>query len=446
MSSRYGKVQFMTISIDVLAGLDDVDWAALDHAYGPATDVPVDLRAICGDDIAAMSEAFDRLANNVGHQGSRYPATPFVVPFLARIAVAGTPWARVNALPLLTFLAVAWHDEYKLPMGIDPAGWRASVTPPDVELREIDEEIAGETNPGKRDWLLSVRALVLAGRSLDGRIESLHAYDAVRRELPLVLGLLADPDFVVRQHAAYLVSWFPEEAASIVPTLVTRLDCEFFPETLATVVLGIGLLGSAEQIEPISVLLDSPEPLVRWAAATALARLRVVHRMDGALAARAFGELARVASGPRLEQSTDHNDGNLYAYTGRSLLLFIDSAPEHRLPVDEVLMAVAGCLQHVTIRQCDTVAGATLEKAFDVQGTGPAPAFGDLSPGRRTFLRALANHPGALNYHQFPGLSLERLLPAARLPEMSHGLRTYTGLPPANKIDDLRLPDDWWAW
>lgn len=435
----------MTDSIDVLAGLDDVGWAELDHAYGPATDVPADLRAICGDDLAAMSEAFGRLANNIGHQGSRYPATPFVVPFLARIAVAGTPWARVHALPLLTFLAVAWDDEYELPMGINPADWRASVTPPEVELRELDEEIAAETSQSKRGWLLSVRDLVAAGRSIDGRSESLRAYDAVRRELPLVLGLLGDPDFPVRQHAAYLVSWFPEDAASIVPALVARLGCEFVPEILATVVVGIGLLGSEEQIEPVCSLLDSPEPLLRWAAATALARLRVVHGMDGALAARAFGELASVALGPRLEQSTDHNDGNLYAYTGRSLLLFIDSAPEHRVSVDEVLVAVAGCLQHVTIRQCDTVAGATLEKAFDVQGTGPVPAFGDLSSGRRTFLRALANHPGALNYHQFAGLSLERVLPAARLPEMGHGLRTYTGLPPANKIDDRRLPNDWWA-
>ncbi|MEU0094823.1 hypothetical protein [Kribbella sp. NPDC006257] len=42
-------------------------------------------------------------------------------------------------------------------------------------------------------------------------------------------------------------------------------------------------------------------------------------------------------------------------------------------------------------------------------------------------------------------MSLERLLPAAQLPEMGHGLRTYTGLPSANKIHDRRLPDDWWA-
>ncbi|MEU4275940.1 hypothetical protein AB0F57_13630 [Streptomyces tanashiensis] len=32
---------------DLLAGLDDVDWAGLTHAYGPAEDVPARIRAVC---------------------------------------------------------------------------------------------------------------------------------------------------------------------------------------------------------------------------------------------------------------------------------------------------------------------------------------------------------------------------------------------------------------
>lgn len=114
-----------------------------------------------------------------------------------------------------------------------------------------------------------------------------------------MLGLLDDPDVPVRQHAAYLVSWFPEEAASIVQTLVARLDCEFFPEILATVVVGIGLLRSAEQIEPVCALLDSPEPLLRWASATALARLRVVHGVDGCA-----GRAGVQRTGQRVERSS----------------------------------------------------------------------------------------------------------------------------------------------
>ncbi|MFI6151536.1 hypothetical protein ACIBCA_02435 [Kitasatospora sp. NPDC051170] len=40
---------------------------------------------------------------------------------LARIAVAGPPGARLDALWLLTRLAVDWHDEYDLPLGINTA-------------------------------------------------------------------------------------------------------------------------------------------------------------------------------------------------------------------------------------------------------------------------------------------------------------------------------------
>ncbi|MEW2556230.1 hypothetical protein AB0957_31460 [Streptomyces zhihengii] len=37
-----------------LAGLDDVDWAGLSHAYGSAHDVPGHLRTLCGSDDEAL--------------------------------------------------------------------------------------------------------------------------------------------------------------------------------------------------------------------------------------------------------------------------------------------------------------------------------------------------------------------------------------------------------
>jgi hypothetical protein len=103
----------MVIATDVLAGLDNVAWDKLHHAYGTAVDVPIDLRSICGGDAEARRTAFSNLSNNICHQGSRYAASPFAVPFLARIAVAGPEAARVDALGLLKMLAVDWHDEYE---------------------------------------------------------------------------------------------------------------------------------------------------------------------------------------------------------------------------------------------------------------------------------------------------------------------------------------------
>lgn len=116
---------------DLLAGLDDVAWAELNHAYGNAIDVPGDLRAARSANKAARDKAFDNLFASIFHQGSRYSASPYAVPFLAKIAIAGPTEARVDALWLLTRLAVDWHDEYDLPMGINTAAWRAATQPPE---------------------------------------------------------------------------------------------------------------------------------------------------------------------------------------------------------------------------------------------------------------------------------------------------------------------------
>ncbi|MEU6635126.1 hypothetical protein [Streptomyces rochei] len=110
----------------LLAGLDDVDWAGLSHAYRSAHDVPGHIRTLCGSDDEAREQAFTSLFSSIFHQGSRYTASPVAVPFLARIAVAGPAAAREDTLLLLTRLAVDWHDEYDVTTGINVAGWRAA--------------------------------------------------------------------------------------------------------------------------------------------------------------------------------------------------------------------------------------------------------------------------------------------------------------------------------
>jgi hypothetical protein len=97
-----------------LAGLDDIDWSALSHAYGSAEDIPDLLRrlAVAGseaylggsadtdeadlDDVEADDETADDAEEILGdlwaticHQGSVYSATVAAVPFLAELAAAG---------------------------------------------------------------------------------------------------------------------------------------------------------------------------------------------------------------------------------------------------------------------------------------------------------------------------------------------------------------------
>ncbi len=73
--------------MDPLAGLGDVPWIELTHAYGSAEDVPVLLRRLQGDG-RERDEALYALRGNIWHQGTTYDATAFAVPFLARLAEA----------------------------------------------------------------------------------------------------------------------------------------------------------------------------------------------------------------------------------------------------------------------------------------------------------------------------------------------------------------------
>lgn len=89
----------------LLDGLDAVDWQRYHHAYGPATDVPVLLRALAFPDQAPATlkrgakSVFDSVAwtlwGNVFHQGSVWGVSAKVIPFLVELfEAAPSPQVR----------------------------------------------------------------------------------------------------------------------------------------------------------------------------------------------------------------------------------------------------------------------------------------------------------------------------------------------------------------
>jgi hypothetical protein len=69
-----------------LTGVEEVNWANLTHAYGPAVDVP-DLLERLTESHSASRAALRELYGNIWHQGTVYEATAPAVPFLVSIAV-----------------------------------------------------------------------------------------------------------------------------------------------------------------------------------------------------------------------------------------------------------------------------------------------------------------------------------------------------------------------
>ncbi|MFE4998773.1 HEAT repeat domain-containing protein [Streptomyces mirabilis] len=172
--------------------LNEVDWAALEHAYGPAGDVPEMIRVLYAEEFPETERGEnvgEELVNNLNHQGSLYPATLEAVPFLAHLALHVT-WHREAFLEVLTGLA------------------------------ELDE------------------SGVPAPESLGGRVRA-----AVLAELPLLMACLTDPDPFVRQAAIRLacVGTRPAHPA-VVRTLADLCESDPSASTRADALTALALL------------------------------------------------------------------------------------------------------------------------------------------------------------------------------------------------------------
>ncbi|GGR33087.1 HEAT repeat domain-containing protein [Streptomyces netropsis] len=197
----------------MLDGIDDIDWAELEHAYGPADDVPGLLRAAGSVDAGVRDEALEELFSSLCHQGSIYSATAAAVPFVAELAVDG-PGDRLALLWLLHGAADGTGREYQ-------------------QVR---------------------RAVAVA--------------------LPALLGLAADEDPDVRRTMVWIVTACEEASLPLLPLLRARLETEDDAEVRADLVTALGLLDVSPDTRQARnrALLSAPEPLVRRAAATDLLR------------------------------------------------------------------------------------------------------------------------------------------------------------------------------
>ncbi|GAA2115983.1 hypothetical protein [Actinomadura alba] len=182
---------------DLLAGLDNVEWARLRHAYGSAANVPVLIR----DLRAGKPDACHELWACICHQGTRYEASVPAVPFILRLAATSDTPDRPAVVELLETLAIGVVD-HPAHLGLDVAAWRH-------EVARLPPSVTGD-----------------AGQGMSTSPWALAAYDAVRMGTPTFCALLDDPDPTVRAASAHLLGWFPEEIDLTLPHLLDLLSSE----------------------------------------------------------------------------------------------------------------------------------------------------------------------------------------------------------------------------
>ncbi|RPF22530.1 hypothetical protein [Myceligenerans xiligouense] len=262
----------MVTEVDPLAGLDDVEWEWLVHAYGAAKDVPAGLRALRSPDEQVRHDALVNLGSSVTHQGSRYSASAPVARFIVEVVLAPDALDRERLLEFLCALAVGIDDD-RLPAGVPIAEWRDEAAQVEAEREVLVAHAAqwadSEMKRGRERelWLRNPFSGLAASP------DTVAAYDAVRDALPRLVRLLGSNRSVERACVAYLIGMFPESAARTVPLLADRFDVEADEHALTATLIAHGLIASpAATHERVARFLDDERPLVRWGAATALAR------------------------------------------------------------------------------------------------------------------------------------------------------------------------------
>ncbi|MFI6821253.1 hypothetical protein ACIBJE_09885 [Micromonospora sp. NPDC050187] len=395
----------------MLDRIDDIDWRRLGHAYGSAGDVPDQLRALCSPDATVRESAFGDLYSNIFHQGSRYEASAYAVPFLLdMVADPATP-DRDLALYLVTCLAIG-YDESWLPDGFPVAEYR--------RVSEGGRELLAAKPPSSEEnddpEALYLRALDKDDQNRLFAYYELATYDAVRAGVPMLRTLLAHPEPGLRAGAAYALAWFPEEAAGSVPALLGAVSTALAADgrtttaqpagadeptadgstagqparlreadVAATALVAAGLLGAA----PDPALLTDPRPVVRWAAAVARARV-LGSDADDATVEELLGWTTAVPRGRR--RSADDIpvpflDGDLAGYAALALR---QVGPRHAARAFDALLDRLPAVEGV---EALPVATEALRLAFPdgplAEGTPPEA----LTDRQRRLAEVLASSP-----------------------------------------------------
>ena len=363
----------------MLNGLDQVDWARLTHAFGPAADLPDQLRGLVSRDEEHRRRSFRALSEHIYHQNTIYEVTPCAIPFVLEVLAAPECDEQPRLLSLLTSIATEFDGKWWLPEGLPITRYRAQAADGD----DLDEH----------------------GHQSYARI-CLRAYDAVRAGVPGFRELLTWEPPVARM-AAYALGWFPEDAPESLKALADITAGDDEGVVAATASVAMGLLGGRP-----TITLDDPRPIARWGAAVALGTV------DGPEATQdVVDELITAVGTLPDNDEVPFLRGNLAGYAGGVLRL---TGQRHANRTFDALLRriidVPGGSAFYAVKEA-------LRLAFPAGALLQGTAYPALDDRQRRLVNALACSPGTWLIYS---VSFARLVAEYGLPHSHEAMRDYT--------------------
>ncbi|MFF3598129.1 HEAT repeat domain-containing protein [Kitasatospora indigofera] len=244
--------------------IEDTDWGALEHAYGPAQDTPLRLLQLLAEEPEVQAEAMGLLDMSVLHQESLYSATAPAALFIAAILDDPRTLARHES-------CFPWDDRSR-PLRATLLEWLGQVAD-----SAVHGERTGADDGNDPAATAAVRAVL--GPVCDAVTAHLLAPDPAVREAALgaVTMLLEAPDLAGRTVSATRIlrnllaeSTDRRERAATVLTIgawgadTTELLTDPDPAVRACAALAPGCIGNPQATQVILHALLEPATVESW--------------------------------------------------------------------------------------------------------------------------------------------------------------------------------------
>ncbi|MEL6108070.1 MAG: hypothetical protein AAFU85_18750 [Planctomycetota bacterium] len=197
---------------ELLSTLDEIDWNALHHAYGNASNLPEVLRAFAFGSLAERQQKLEEeWWGSIIHQGTYFSATEAVVPFLIEIALAEKTVKRYELVSELHQLTIGFVERFCQGR---PKVLFASLAPPKQSV--IHDE---------------------------GYVRA--SYDRAVAAAEELSCLMQDPDEETRIATTFLLSSFVTQWQGVATALLDALDQESNSRVRSAIILSLTELRAA---------------------------------------------------------------------------------------------------------------------------------------------------------------------------------------------------------